>query len=255
MDLGVMKWVTMTEEEALDQDTRLFKAIKDFDLAREGKWAVEAVIDLFRLTPYYEFFTEFNPSANLPYHNEYHSFCMFLNCYEAAYYAKMSRAEIRGLCLGALFHDFNHSGGTEPDTKNIARALKGLNDAHKFAESMLMEVSPEELEIAVSSIKDTEYPYRSEPKTIYGCILRDADLMQPYETDLMVLASQYVGLHAEIQVTRRSFIPMEDFAKGIDQFLKSVQWNTAWGQRKAAVRSWDMVRSNLVDILNHVKII
>src|ERR1017187_2297764 len=114
--------------------------------------AVRSIVDRLSLDPFFEFLSSLNCSNFLPYHNFYHASCMLLNCYEGACHEQLVGDELRGLCVGALFHDFNHSGGKLTDTRNVAIALEGLKFAQGFAGSKLLGLSPISLTVANSVI-------------------------------------------------------------------------------------------------------
>lgn len=238
-------------EDALELDKKIFLAIKAFRLQSLGDVGVEAIADRLNLEPFVEFLTSFNGSNGAPYHNFYHSTCVFLNCYEGAWLAKLDDEEIRGLCAGALLHDFNHSAGSLPDPDNIKIALQGLKTAQAYAQSKLIGLSPKSYAIAESVIKITQYPFTREPETTPKRIIRDADLMQPYEESPDKLLKQYLGLKQEIEIQRARTYTRSEFAEGVKKFQDSeTNWHTEWAIEKAAVRNWEMVKSNLVKLIS-----
>ena len=211
--------------------------------------SINTIVNLYGLNHYFSYFTEWNTSWLAPYHNGYHSLCMLLNCTEAAYHERLTGSETRALLVAALFHDFNHSAGKYPDQNNIAQALVDLQKAHSLASHNLLALSKEEIELAIRCIQVTKYPYEQRPEVLVEKIIRDADLMQPYEENPGRLLQQYLGLKHEIEVLHQRSYTDEEFAEGNDKFLGDVEWHTGWAIEKARVRGWDGVRANLRKIL------
>jgi len=235
-------------DEATELDLKIYNAIKNRRLQSLGKVAVDVIIDRLNLELFYELLVSFNTSNNLPYHNFYHAECVFLNCYEGALLSNLEEDEIRGLCVAALFHDFNHSGGNLTDDKNITEAIKGLEIAQKYASSAHLGLNKLSLETAINAIKITEYPYVKEPSTVPEQIIRDADLMQIYEEDRRTLLKQYLGLKAELELKSYKMTCV-DFAGGIKHFYNKIQWNTQWAINKAYVRSIEAAKADLLILI------
>ncbi len=72
------------------------------------------------------YFMENNPSVHLPNHNLHHANTVILHCHDGAIEMGLGREKTKSLLLGAMFHDFAHSGGKSPDDANIAAAVAGL---------------------------------------------------------------------------------------------------------------------------------
>jgi len=239
-----------TVGETLDLDMQIFNAIKKYRLQSLGNSAVLAIVDRLNLEPFLDFFKNFNHAKDLPYHNEYHCLCVMLNAYEGSYYAKLTDEEVRGLCAGAMFHDFNHSGGKLQDHQNIKIAQEGLKIAQSYAKSKLLGLSEVEFQIASSVISVTEYPFAKAPSTMMEHIIRDADLMQPYEESARALIKQYQGLKVEIEVQRNRTYSMVEFATGVKNFQHDETiWHTEWGYEKSQARNWEMAKTNLFNLL------
>jgi hypothetical protein len=243
-------------DDALDIDMQIFRAIKEYRLQSLGQLAIDVVVDRLNIEPFYEFMLDFNAGNNHPYHNLYHSTCVMLNAYEGAWstidhsidYDEVQE-DIRGLCVGALMHDFNHSGGHLSDEENIKHAQQGLRIAQSYANSKLLGLSPRSLAVAESVIKVTQYPFIHEPISFYEQIIRDADLMMPYEEDPDALQKQYIGLKNEIEIQKGEFTP-QNFAVGVKKFLSmEVKWHTEWAATKAEIRNWEMIKSKLCKLL------
>jgi hypothetical protein len=227
----------------LEADMTIFKAIKDRSLMNAD--VVEFIVDRLNLEPFYEFMVSFNKSNDLPYHNLYHSFCVFLNCYEGCYYEALEQEEARGLCAAALLHDFNHSGGRLVDSENIQLALQGLEHAQIYASSKLLGLSPLSLMIAQDSIQVTQFPFIYEPQSITQKIIRDADLMQPYEDDLEKMRDQFLGLKVEMEIARKTTYTRHEFATGCKTFQDAQVWHTNWAIEKAEAKDWEERKLNL----------
>lgn len=243
-------FASSTVDQLLDYDMEIFKAIKRYKLMHLRGPGLMLIIERLNLEPFYEFFLNFNPSMDVPYHNAYHSACVALNCYEGAYHEQLSDEDTRGLVCGALFHDFNHSGGELSDEKNIERALSGLKTAQVFASSKLLGLTNKELAVARSVIEVTKYPYERDPQTMPEYIIRDADLMQPYEDDREELLRQYLGLKAEIEVQKKITFSAAEFAEGVKKFQDTeTNWHTAWAVEKSNVLNWESRKQFLKTLL------
>ena len=206
---------------------------------------IELIAKQLKLEPFFEFYQSENEGKNLPYHNFYHAKCVFLNCYEACFYEEIDKEAARGLCAAALFHDFNHSGGRLIDSENIKLAICGLMLAQTHAQKRSLGLSLRSLLIAKDAIKVTEFPFVHEPKTITQKIIRDADLMQPFEDDSVRLRNQYVGLKAEIEVSTNTTLNLVDFAVGCKDFQDAHHWFTRWAEEKAKEKNWEKRKENL----------
>jgi hypothetical protein len=206
---------------------------------------VANIITRYDLEKFVEFYEHMNPSSNLPYHNRYHMYCMVLNCYEAAFHEALDNTSIRGLLAGAIMHDFGHSGGKQTDSWNIQLAITSLKAAQSYAASTCQGLSSTELESAIDCIKSTEYPYIEKFLTLPQRIIRDADLMQPYESSDYVLLEQYKGLKQEVCPGAS----VEDFANGVKDFLDGVVWNTRWAIVKSDQLDWEEKKSRLHGLL------
>jgi len=119
----------------------------------------------------------FNNANNLrnPYHNFRHMFHVLYLCYKACQYYgnRLSDNEKRALLIAALFHDFNHSGTTGPDSENIKEAIFALTRYILPEDKHLMS-------LALDYILATEFPYKDDGSALPlpAQILRDADRSQ-----------------------------------------------------------------------------
>jgi len=239
----------ISTEEAIELDLKVFQALKNYRLQSLNKVGVDVIIDRLNLEPFYDLFSSFNAGNDLPYHNLYHAHCVLLNCYEGGMHLRLSEDELRGLCAGALFHDFNHFGGILPDDKNIKAALEGLKIAQRYALSRHLGLSAQSFEVAETVIRVTQYPYIIEPTTVPEQIIRDADLMQAYEEVPKEQLKQFLGLKSELEV-KGNKISIADFAKGTKSFSDAIVWHTQWAIEKAYVRNFEMIKVQLVKMIS-----
>ena len=167
------------------------------------------------------FRTIFFKAQNLQrgYHNFRHIFHVLWLCYQAVlfYRRRISSREGRNLLVGAMWHDFDHSGIRGNDDLNIVRAIRG------FTSYIIEEDKPYKDDI-VSVIGYTEYPYKQETSSLplLGQIIRDADMGQTFA---MAWLQQVVfGLAQEWGMS-----PVE-ILRSQPPFLRSVKFHTQWGQ-------------------------
>lgn len=100
-----------------------------------------------------------------------------------------TQKELRHICIGALFHDFNHSGGQlQFDGDNISLVIDAWLKFSKEDDFTTSEV--EEL------IRGTQFPYVNEEPSDSVRILRDADMMQWFEDDF--IEHTIMGLNKEM---------------------------------------------------------
>ena len=236
------------DDELITRDLEVYIKAKAFELMDLGERGVEVLVDRLNLEGFYRYFNELNAST-APYHNKYHARCMMLNCFEGALFEKCTTVEVRALVVAAMFHDFNHTGGHEPDEANIRLALEGLNLA-QHAEMFFTPLTEKELELAIRAIRVTQYPFIHEPMTVTEKIIRDADLMQLYEADVPTMRAQYLGLKAEVEISRKVTFTQEEYAVGQRAWLDEyVVWYTAWARKKAEARSFEAHKDRLVEAL------
>lgn len=172
----------------------------------------------------YYFQVLFNQAQNLthPYHNFRHMCHVLWLCHTACLFYRdaMSPQEMRDLLIGALFHDFDHSGLMGDDYINIQRAVKGLHmhiltiDLPRFAH------------IAVDLIEATEYPYTISPEKLglEGKILRDADMSQAFS----VAWIQQVVFGLALEWKKKPI----DVLKMQRPFLSNLSFHTVWAKQQ-----------------------
>lgn len=246
----------LLEELPSDEDVKLigadleiFKAVKQHRLMELGNSALASLRDRFTLTHFFNYFVGFNKANFAPYHNTYHAYCVVKNCYEGSYYEYLDAHKIRALLAGALFHDFNHSAGQHDDDHNIKAALEGLENAQKYATSNGTALSPDEYGDACKVIKITRYPFIHDPQLRIEQIMRDADLMQPYEPSNLVLYKQFSGLKQEVEVRDGCEYTDYQFGTGNKKFYdENVHWFTLWAKEKALVRDWETQTARMLQV-------
>jgi hypothetical protein len=149
-------------------------------------------------------------SCDLPYHNWFHTCCMICNCIEGAQYYNLDFRQCHLIGVAALFHDFNHSGGTKTDHQNINIAVANLREA-------AINYNPMDLNQMVETIRVTQYPFIHTPKTIEQKIIRDADLMQVLEPEWY--EHVILGLQAEFKAGGKDYT-LEEMLQGQMVFLQ-----------------------------------
>lgn len=138
----------------------------------------------------------YNESEFAPYHNTWHMLCVvkytdYLIRMEkmAGRYVPDDDQDETVLLLAAMLHDLNHSAGEFKDDVNIEKAKAGIKvfiDMHK--EKLNDNAwNPEWMYDKMCSLLDaTQFPYvlDAEKLSMEQKILRDADMMQPYEPNM-----------------------------------------------------------------------
>lgn len=136
-------------------------------------------------------FVDSNPSADLPYHNNTHNFIVGINAYMFGKQLGFSERDLQHVLVAGLFHDYAHTGGTEPDWVNVEKAaayvisLRGELESHGLSIRHLSD-------LIWGTCNPDEGIY-----TIQQQVLRDADLMGWVDQNPDVLME---GLSAEIGV-------------------------------------------------------
>lgn len=238
------------EDDQVDlTDLKMIRLIKEYRFASFGAEGWDKIKTIGIMGPLMYFFEEFNPSNNAPYHNLYHTRCMVLNCFEAGAHMNLnSGTDLTTLLMAALFHDFDHTAGSAGDDVNIPRAIRGLTNGLKYARSQGFNVRIVDMEEAIELIKITKYPYEAEPDTLLEAIIRDADLMQPYEEDPIALVKQFRGLKSEIEVRTGSIL---NFAESLHTWYREhATWYSPWGESKSKVLDYAKRLDNLKELLN-----
>jgi hypothetical protein len=176
-------------------------------------------LGLAELWPYV---SENNPSKDAPYHNTSHMLYMAWladEFFQAHSSEEQFASNEREMIAAALFHDFDHSGGHEPDSVNIDRAVAAWYIAYEKLQPKLVNSK-----LVECLIRTTQYPYVGETKTLAGKCLRDADLL--YTT---VMGNPYIvlrGLKAEMEIQLKKEITKEEMTEGYKEFIRKADLNT-----------------------------
>jgi hypothetical protein len=205
---------------------------------------VLSIVKLESLEKEFLYLLEKNKSNRLPYHNLNHTLTVTKNVYEGAMYEGVKIHIRRNLIIAALFHDFNHSGGLLSDKENVEISISGFSDFVRINGGY----TDDDIFNVIDIIKATEYPYviPTNKLTIEQSIIRDADIMQIFESDRM---SQVVyGLAQEFGVKIDS-----DFVSKQKAFVSSIIPITKWGQWKWKYTEYISFLDLLGDILLHEK--
>lgn len=235
-----------SDADLIKMELAIYHATKEYKLADLGLPALQVIAERLQLELLLEVFLRDN-KTKAEYHNNYHSICVALNCYEGAVHEQLSESTMRYLVAAALFHDFNHSGGIFQDEQNIDIAIFGLVKACRQQNIM----SDSDLEQAIFTLRVTKYPYDRVPVTMSEMIIRDADLMQAYDSNLVKLKEQYVGLKTEIERMQGITFTNEEFAAGQQAwFRENVKWQTTWAANKASIRDWERTKQQLVETMS-----
>lgn len=178
------------------------------------------------LTVAHAYLSIYNGSGGLPYHNNDHALSVVKWCGRlASMMPNWTLVSLRGLLLGATFHDFNHSGGKNPDDENVSDALDALA---QFGAVHKRQFSDVELMIARTCIECTVFPFTVEPTSFEQTIIRDADILQYIDADFETILG--TNLHKEIEVSKGKKITRKQFAAGTLEFLETVQMYTEPGK-------------------------
>lgn len=163
-----------------------------------------------------------NPSANLPYHNNFHQASvtvvantLFNKCIFGEADSTIDRAS---LITAAMFHDYAHSGGNSKDTLNIVGAISWMAPrCHEKTAPLVYE-----------AILSTEFPFIREPVSLVAKILRDADLLACVVCSPATYYEQYVlGLKHEIETSMKKVLTNLEFFSMQVEFLSKVSFYVA----------------------------
>lgn len=188
-----------------------------------------SIIKELDLDYYFSIILTKNKSNVIPYHNLKHTLTMMLNAFDifnhdvydyTKLYDTKKCDELRAICIAALFHDFNHSGGTlQSDEDNISLAIDAWNKYTKEDEYWVKFIE--------HLIKGTQYPYINDEPNIYVQILRDADMMQWFEDDF--IEHTLMGLNKEMLGKSSLSVKM---LEGQLQFMKNAKFYTPFAKIK-----------------------
>lgn len=247
-------------------ETTLNKAVDSHTLMDHPD-LLQGIFNRVGLDAYYDYYVEHGqqrrPAGETHpiYHGQSHSFQVALNCYEGGLYSGLSNKELRTLLAAALFHDACHTRGLHSDAINIDNALRCFSHAQDAAPEH-QRLKPEEYQEAKDLIKLTEYPYKVKKTTsTLARILRDADVMTAYTSDVDLLTELFLGLIAEAGIGWEhngrfyggSKESIDSFREKQKKFVTLMEWNTAWAKIKAFKRDWPQAGRRLDLLLQHAK--
>lgn len=163
----------------------------------------------------FKYFMQENAALYAPYHNALHMLSVLkytdwiIRNEKAIGEYEPDEADEISLLLAAIFHDMNHTAGRETDDVNVSNAKYAFNDFLSIVgdEDMREEWLKERV---YKLIDATRFPY-----TIHASdlsheqkILRDADLMQPFEDGSIYTVA--MGLAAEMKMS-----PLTSMCNGV----------------------------------------
>lgn len=186
---------------------------------KEDKLSVIHIIDGYEsLRLGLKYIINNSTSNTAPYHNLNHMLTVTKHVYNALEHLfLLEDKRCEELLLAALFHDYNHSMGSQKDDYNVAEAKKGLRT---FVESEKLDLDI----VFMESILDaTEYPYKIDFRQLdfYQKLIRDCDLCQAYEYNW--LQQCIFGLSEEMGFTFKQLLT------GQKSFLQSITFLTDYG--------------------------
>lgn len=170
-------------------------------------------------------------NVNHPYHNFRHMTHVLWLCYDACkfYKTKLTARVIRNILVGAMFHDFDHSGLMGHDDLNIERAVRGFGK-HVHSDDV------DHKDDIIFLIRGSEFPHTSLASESLD-ILRDADLAQSLSNAWM---QQVVfGLAKEWGKTPLEVLKMQP------AFYRGITFKTAWAKQRFPE---ELVSDKLVEV-------
>lgn len=161
-----------------------------------------------------------NESASLPYHSNFHqaSVAVVANTIWRSIHGEERPVERAALIIAAMFHDYNHSGGTKPDTINVVSAIHNIYSVVPYSVEQLV----------YEAILSTEFPFVRDPVSDVAKVLRDADILACTVCSQATYYQQYVvGLRKEIEVSKKASISAEEFFTMQMNFLPNIKFFVA----------------------------
>jgi 5'-deoxynucleotidase YfbR-like HD superfamily hydrolase len=187
------------------------------------------------------------PNVHHSYHNLGHTLHVARVCYEGLEFynntnKKVDAAGARNLLIAALFHDYDHTGMSGPDSANIERAISGLN------KHILDRDRPAFTEIS-GIIRATQFPYSALPEnsSLAHRLIRDADLTQGL--DYSWIGSIAEGLGAEQGKSVPEMFPE------IIKFLSNLHFETEFGRQAYGPKIAERITeaSQLLEVLQNTQ--
>lgn len=177
------------------------------------------------------------------YHNLYHTACMVMNCKAAGEWYMLSTIQQAHLIIAAWFHDFEHSGGAQPDFINIHVAIENMRRILSKAGVNSFDIYEIEKIITV-----TEYPFIRTPETVSQKIIRDCDLLQSLEPDWQ--DQIFCGLLLEIQNKNKDFT-LDQFVNAQISFMENAAFYTEWFEQKKRLE-WNNRMQLIKEVFHYV---
>lgn len=200
---------------------------------RQKEARLQAVLKAIGHPGALNFLKVYNTGAGNLYHNTKHCIGVAHYALDIAAAEYLENSEFVGLVLGALFHDFHHTGGNQqvPDLHNIEAAVSGLRE---YKDSLPRPGGFAALDfdnafgVAERAIRVTEFPFVHEPRGEVQKIIRDADLL--YASASADTLSVLEGLRCEISKKMGRNLPQDVFVKQQREFLKAATFYTVAGR-------------------------
>lgn len=200
-----------------------------YDRQRTMRAAMAIVVSL-GLESYWKYFLNHNLASGVAYHNDFHTAWMICEVSTLGMEHQLNAEQAKHLVLAAMFHDFNHSGGSKPDHINVYTAIAGFFKAHEIVGNLKIDAN----EVA-GIIQVTQYPFIHHPFGLSRQIIRDADILFGCTEHFCKII--YVDLFSEMLVLRPE-LTFEQFIRGQEAFLIGVEMFTESG----AVRKAEFIK-------------
>lgn len=165
-----------------------------------------------------------NPSGKLPYHCNVHQYLVAVGAYRLLHVnaPRVDKREAAELFVAGLFHDYNHSGGTESDDINIQRAVDAFIE---FTPQLPPHLSEPAI---IALIRSTEWPWKDEHYHRHQDVLRDADILASAEACGVYMP--ITGLPKELEHKIGKLLSPKEMFEGQRDFLSNIRLNTDEGR-------------------------
>jgi hypothetical protein len=173
-----------------------------------------------------------NPSGQLPYHNNEHMYNVArvayeLYCEDHVIDGNFAIAEARVLIVAGLIHDYDHSGGKQPDNENIKRHVSKVSYLAK--RGLIENFSEEDWKGVKQLIRSTEFPHKDREWHDLQDYIRDADFM--YSLEIHSLRPIMHGISEELTHKLGRVMEPAEFIVAQRKFLGEVRMYSQPGQR------------------------
>lgn len=165
-----------------------------------------------------------NPSNKVPYHNLSH--LVMVDALAQRLLVNPTESDRIITYLAAMFHDFGHTAGHQPDHVNIEISCCYL-DLQRVSLREL-GVTDAEVDAAIDAIKCTQFPFVMEPRTPIECALRDADSLYATISDNPKIILD--DLRKEIEVATGKQLSYRDMYESQKAFCNNAKFYTEAGQ-------------------------